>query len=100
MTEAWEREVTVDMLPDAHRQIAKKIGMKAFMALCEGYGGATLYIPKIDSLQRITRDIMIREDYQKGMTFRQMREKYNISESHIRRIVEEEEVPGQISLLE
>ena len=89
-----------EMLTDTHKQIVDIIGLDAFVSLCENYGGANLYIPKIDSIRRISRDIGIKSDYKNGMTLRQMREKYNLTEVHIRRILEDEELPGQMNLFE
>ncbi|MBV1817630.1 hypothetical protein KUA25_06085 [Bacteroidales bacterium MSK.15.36] len=100
MIKSIDNEVFIDMLPEGHKQIASTIGINAFVALCKDYGGATLYIPKIDGLERIVRDAMIKEDYKNGMSYKEIREKYKLSETHIRRILEEEAIQGQLSIFD
>lgn len=100
MIKVIENDIILNMLPETHKQIVSVIGINAFIALCKDYGGATLYIPKIDNIERIIRDAQIKEDYKNGMSYKEMREKYKLSEAHIRRILDEEDMPGQISIFD
>lgn len=42
----------IEMLPENYRAIAEAIGTENFVKLAEVVGGATLYIPKPESLVR------------------------------------------------
>ncbi len=100
MIELIDNENIINMLPETHKQLILTIGINAFVALCKDYGGATLYVPKMDNLERIARDVAIKEDYKNGMSYKEMREKHKLSETHIRRILEDEEISGQINLFD
>lgn len=95
-----EGDVQVDALTDLQRQVVEVIGMTAFVALCRQFGGASLYIPQMESLQKTARDSRIKKDYGAGVGLKALRRKYGLSETHLRRILRDEHLPGQMNLLE
>ena len=46
----WKNEVTLEMLPAAHRKLAEVIGVQATLQLCETFGGETMYVPLTDAV--------------------------------------------------
>ncbi|KYG90370.1 hypothetical protein A0U40_18420 [[Bacillus] sp. KCTC 13219] len=74
------------MLSQEHRDIAAIVGVDAFLKLCDYYGGSNLYIPKRDSVTRYVRDTKIKEEFNGG-NYLALARKYQLSESHIRKIV-------------
>lgn len=70
--------ITRDMLPEAHRRLAEVIGLEATLQLCEAYGGAPLYIPKLDALVAAQRARRIRSEYD-GMNTAALARRYGVS---------------------
>lgn len=96
----WMRDVTMDILPDAHRRIAEVIGIEAALRLCDAFGGASLYIPMTDAVYNdMVRDREIRRRYLLGCKIAQLAAQYGISERSVLRIVEGVR-PNQISLFD
>ena len=71
-------DITRDMLPEAHRRLAEVIGLEATLQLCEAYGGAPLYIPKLDALVAVQRARHIRTEFD-GMNTAQLARRYGVS---------------------
>ncbi|MEC1178523.1 Mor transcription activator family protein [Metasolibacillus meyeri] len=80
------KQIKLSMLSQEHGDIAAIIGVEAFMKLCDYYGGSNLYIPKRDSVIRYIRDTAIKNEFDGG-NHRKLATKYNLSETHVRRIV-------------
>ncbi len=94
----WKAEVTMDMLPAAHRKLAEVIGVQATLQLCETFGGETMYIPLTDAVYATVRRRWIRAEYlQKNASPRSIARKYGLSEREVQRIVSEVR-PAQIGL--
>ena len=70
--------ITRDRLPEAHRRLAEVIGLEATVKLCKAYGGAPLYIPKVDALAAAERDRRIRDEYD-GMNTALLARRYGVS---------------------
>ena len=89
----WKAEVTMDMLPAAHRKLAE-----VTLQLCETFGGETMYIPLTDAVYATVRRRWIRAEYlQKNASPRSIARKYGLSEREVQRIVSEVR-PAQIGL--
>jgi Mor family transcriptional regulator len=84
--------ITRDMLPEAHRRLAEVIGLEATLRLCEAYGGAPLYIPKLDALAAARRDRCIRAEYD-GMNTATLARRYKVSQRTVQAILSE--APGR-----
>ena len=80
--------ITGDMLPEAHRRLAEVIGMEAMLQLCETYGGAPLYIPKLDALVAAQRALRIRAEYDGANTAKLARH-YGVSMRTVQTILSE-----------
>lgn len=81
--------IRLDNLNEVWQQIASIIGMDNVKKLMDGYGGAYLYIPKSDKLDRAERNEQIRADFN-GYNFRELAKKYHLTEVSIRSIVADE----------
>lgn len=81
-------DITRDMLPEAHRRLAEVIGLEATLRLCEAYGGAPLYIPKMDALVAARRDLSIRAEYD-GMNTAALARRYGVSMRTVQMILSE-----------
>ncbi len=89
-----------EMLPEGlYRDIAEAIGPENFVKLAEIIGGATVYIPKADSLVRPVRDARIKDEFN-GYNHLDLAKRYNVTERWVRQICGEGNVEGQLSLLE
>ncbi len=87
-----------DVLPGEQQEIAKIIGMDAYMKLVRRYGGSQLYIAKADKLEAVLRDEKIRSEFTGG-NIHFLSIKYNLSERTIREIVSPfRNIEGQTSL--
>lgn len=78
-------ELTIEDIPETHKDIANYIGIDAFKKLVELLGGSSLYIPKEDTLIRPIRNRIIKERF--NGDYKALAKKYNISESQIRYIL-------------
>jgi Mor family transcriptional regulator len=86
-------EITRDMLPEAHRRLAEVIGLEAMLRLCETYGGAPLYIPKLDALAAARRARQIRQEYD-GVNTAQLARRYGVSMRTVQMILSEADGRG------
>ena len=90
---------------EGQQEVAALIGPENFRKLMEVYGGAYLYIPKTDRLERMERNERIRAEFD-GYNFRELARKYDLTEITIRSIVSDKvrelrarPMDGQLSLL-
>ena len=95
----WTREVTLEMLPEAHRKFAEVIGVEATIKLCSMWGGSNPYIPVAETLYTVVRDGMIRREFSRGTPVPRLAKRYDLTERMIQRIVKEIR-PEQTTLLD
>ena len=60
--------------------------MEAFRNLVRSFNGTSIYIPKIESLEKAVRDELIKEEFD-GRNYRELALKYGLTETWIRNIV-------------
>lgn len=90
--------VTFDALPGEQKEIAKIVGMDAYLQLVRRYGGCQIYIAKADKLEAAIRDEKIRAEFTGG-NIHFLSIKYNLSERSIREIVSPfRNIEGQTTL--
>ena len=90
--------LTVDMFPEGtYKNIAQAIGPENFVKLAEVVGGATIYIPKPESLTRPVRDARIKEEFN-GYNHLELARKYDVTERWVRQICGEGHIEGQLSI--
>lgn len=75
-------------LPPKEQELAEIIGMEAYRQMVYYYGGASVYIPKTETLIVAKRDEIIRREYDGDNIFALSR-KWGLSERHVSRIVED-----------
>lgn len=80
------REVLFEDVPEEYRDIVDAIGMEAFLKLVYVCGGQSLYLPKLDSLERGDRDRQIRALFNGG-NYRALAAQFRLSERQIRKII-------------
>lgn len=94
------KELTAEMLPDnLWRQIAEAIGVEALYKLAQEVGGATIYVPKPESLVRPVRDAKIKEEFN-GYNHLALAKKYDVTERWVRQICGEGHLEDQIGLFD
>ena len=100
-----QEEIRLEDLSEGQQEVAALIGPENFRKLMEVYGGAYLYIPKTDRLERMGRNESIRAEFD-GYNFRELARKYDLTEITIRSIVSDKvrelrarPMDGQLSLL-
>lgn len=77
----------LEKLPCDIRRIAEIAGIDATLKIAKEYGGAYLYIPKLDGLYREVRDASIREEYDNGKSVRELARKHNLTDRQIYNIL-------------
>jgi len=65
---------------------ADYLGYHIMRAIAERVGGAQVYIPKVDSIERCARDVAIWQAF-RGDNHRELARCYGVTEIHIYRIV-------------
>ena len=92
------RELTVEMLPEGlYKQIAETIGTENFYKLAELLGGATVYIPKPESVTRPVRDARIKAEFN-GYNHPELARKYGVTERWVRQLCGDGHPDGQLDL--
>ena len=69
-------------IPEEYQDILDTLGMEHFLRLVTLCGGQTLYIPKLDSLEREGRDREIRARFNGG-NYRALAAQFRLSERQI-----------------
>lgn len=92
-------EVLPDDVPAQYRPIVEITGLEAFVALTAYVRGASLYLPKADSILIPARNRRIRKEWD-GYNARDLAEKYNLTAKHIGTILKGEPLAGQMSLFD
>lgn len=95
--ESWINDLTLDMIPEAHRELAETIGIENFIKLAKIMGGKTVYIPKADSFLRPARDINIKKEFN-GFNHAELAKRYNLSQRWVVEICGPGHSEGQISI--
>lgn len=95
----WTDNLTIEAIPEQYRQLAEIIGVQPLLALAEQYGGANIYIPKVEALTRTTRDRLIRERFN-GYNTEQLAQEYGLTVRWVQEICKDEPVPGQYTLFD
>ena len=97
--EGWRQSVPpflADIADAAAHTLREVAGMEAEQADYLGYhimrtiaervGGAQVYIPKVDSIERCARDVAIWRDF-RGHNTKELARRYGVTEIHVYRIV-------------
>lgn len=94
------RELTLDMLPDGiYKEIAEAIGVENFYKLTKVVGGATIYLPKPDSVLRPVRDARIKAEFN-GYNHPELAKKYGVTERWVRQLCGDGKIEGQIDIFD
>lgn len=98
--------VQIENLDEEQKALAELIGMEAFRNLVRAFNGTSIYIPKIESLEKTVRDELIKEEFDGG-NYKELALKYGLTETWIRNIVLEKAkeikskpIDGQMSILD
>lgn len=99
-------EVGLEDLDEEQKKIASLIGMDEFRSLVRAFHGSSIYIPKIESIEKTVRDRRINKEFD-GSNYRELALKYGLTETWIRNIVVEKvkelrsrQIEGQMSLFD
>lgn len=94
------KELTIEMLPDGvWRKVAEEIGPKNLCKLLRVVGGATIYIPKLESILRPIRDEHIKLEFN-GWNYLELAHKYGITDRLVREICGPGITEGQIGFFD
>lgn len=80
--------IRLDDLEGDQRQLAETIGIEAYRELVKNYGGTHIYVPGHEGFYAVARNEQIRSEFD-GYNFRALAQKYELTESSVRRIVED-----------
>ena len=70
---------------DIYEELEELIGPEAAQRLVDHYSGSSIYIPRSIYIKRKHRQI--KEDFKNGANYRELAQRYGLSERYIRRIV-------------
>ena len=82
-------KVKANDLPEPYSTISMLIGLEETLMIAKELGGARYYFPKFESLFRENRNTMIYDEFS-GNNYKEIAKKYNLSETRIREIIQEE----------
>ena len=80
------RSVSMDDVPEEWRDFAEFAGLDVFLELCRFMSGESVYVPKIESVERAGRDREIRARFDGG-NYKQLAKLFRLSERQIRKII-------------
>lgn len=95
----WTDGLTIEMIPEQYRPLAEIVGVQQLLALAEQYGGANIYVPKVEALTRATRDRLIREQYN-GYNTEKLAQDFGLTVRWVQEICKDEPGPGRCSLFD
>lgn len=78
--------VQIENLDEEQKTLAELVGLEGFKNLVKAFNGTSIYIPKIESIEKAVRDEMIREEFDGG-NYKELALKYGLTETWIRNIV-------------
>ena len=94
------KELTLDHIAEGpYRQIAEAIGTGSFYRLTVLLGGATVYIPKPESLLRPIRDAHIKDEFN-GYNHVELARQYGVTERWVRQLCGPGQTEGQMDLFD
>ncbi len=79
-------QVKLENLDEEQKTLAELIGLEGLKNLVRAYNGTSIYVPKIESLEKAVRDEYIKEEFDGG-NYRELALKYGLTETWIRNIV-------------
>lgn len=78
--------VQIENLDEEQKTLAELVGLEGFKNLVKAFNGTSIYIPKVESIEKAVRDEMIREEFDGG-NYKELALKYGLTETWIRNIV-------------
>lgn len=94
------KDLTLEMLPEGiYKDIAQAIGLENFYKLTKVVGGATIYLPKPESITRPVRDAHIKLEFN-GYNHPELAKKYGVTERWVRQLCGDGKLQGQIDLFD
>lgn len=72
---------------DKLQTLIAMLGKEKLLVLCDEFGGASLYVPKKETVLRTIRNEAIIKEFKTGSSLNKLRKKYKMSETQIRAIV-------------
>lgn len=93
------QETAVEDIADGYRAVVEIVGVEKFAELAEYAQGDNLYFPKLDSIVIPARNRRIRKEWD-GYNSRELADKYGLTTGHVRRILKDEPIYGQMSLFD
>lgn len=94
------KEMTLDMIQEGvWKQVAEAIGVDNLCRMLKIVGGATIYIPKLETVVRPVRDAHIKAEFN-GYNYVELGLKYNVSERWVRQLCGPGKIEGQASLFD
>lgn len=94
--------VQMDNLDEEQKVLAELIGLEAFKNLVRAFNGTSIYIPKIESLEKAVRDELIKEEFDGG-NYKELALKYGLTERWVRLILYgkyDDSIEGQMNIFD
>lgn len=81
-------EIRMEDIAPEYRDIAEVVGIEVFVDLVRHCGGQNIYIPKLESLLRASRDRNMLACFSGG-NYKELAKKYGLTERRIRSIIDD-----------
>ncbi len=79
--------LNIDDLKEEQAEVAELIGLSNYKKLISYYAGTSIYIPKLNDIERRQRNEKIRSEYEKNNDLKSLAIKFGLTEVQIRTIV-------------
>lgn len=79
-------KVQIESLDEEQKILAELVGLDGFKNLVKAFNGTSIYIPKVESIEKAVRDELIRDEFDGG-NYKELALKYGLTETWIRNIV-------------
>lgn len=78
---------TMEDAPKNYKYIIEDIGIENTIKLCRRTNGDDIYFPKVERILQKTRNRVMRQEYLKGKTYKELAKKYDISPTQVKNIL-------------
>ncbi len=89
-------KVTIKDLENEQRELAELLGLENYLKLVKTFGGTSIYVHKVQTLERAIRDEQLRKEF-KG-NYKKLALKYGLSIRQTREIIDRKDIINEEQL--
>lgn len=77
----------INKLSEEQKELVKCIGIESYYKLTQQYGGSSVYIARPAIIDRQERNRMIINEFEKGLSYREIAVKYGLTAFWVKQII-------------